>query len=281
MEQNLHYSNQNHSTTIREKDGVTWITFPLLEKAGLRHGFTTRLGGVSKGDCTSMNLSFTRGDREEDVRENYKRIGQVLGMDMERAVLSHQVHKTDLYVVEKEDAGRGIDASKERLFEIDGLLTREKGIPLVTFFADCVPLLFYDPKAGVIATSHSGWRGTVEKIGAKTVKKMEEMGCQREDILAVVGPSICQECYEVSEDVAKEFEKVFSREKYEEMILAKENGKYQLDLWKANETILLESGLRKENLAVTDLCTCCNPEVLFSHRASHGRRGNLSAILCL
>ncbi|MCI5597483.1 MAG: peptidoglycan editing factor PgeF [Lachnospiraceae bacterium] len=282
MEEQIRYANENHSTCIREKNGVTYLTFPLLERAGLIHGFTTRLGGVSTGDCASMNLSFTRGDREEDVRENYKRIGQALGIDMSKAVLSHQVHKTEIFVAGKEDQGRGVDPSQERLFEIDGLMTKEEGIPLVTFFADCVPLLFYDPKKKVIASSHSGWRGTVEKIGAKTVKKMEqEFGCKPEDILAVIGPSICQDCYEVSEDVAKEFEKVFTREEYEEMILDKKNGKYQLDLWKANEYILLGSGIRKEHLAVTDLCTCCNPEFLFSHRASHGRRGNLSAILCL
>lgn len=282
MEEQIRYANENHSTCIREKNGVTYLTFPLLERAGLIHGFTTRLGGVSTGDCASMNLSFTRGDREEDVRENYKRIGQALGIDMSKAVLSHQVHKTEIFVAGKEDQGRGVDPSQERLFEIDGLMTKEEGIPLVTFFADCVPLLFYDPKKKVIASSHSGWRGTVEKIGAKTVKKMEqEFGCKPEDILAVIGPSICQDCYEVSEDVAKEFERVFTREEYEEMILDKKNGKYQLDLWKANEDILLGSGIEKKHLAVTDLCTCCNPEFLFSHRASHGRRGNLSAILCL
>ena len=282
MEAKVHYTNENHSTCIREKNGVTYLTFPLLEKNGLIHGFTTRLGGVSQGDCSSMNLSFTRGDREEDVRENYRLIGEALGINMEKACLSHQVHKTNLYCVTKEDIGRGIDSNKDKLFEMDGLMTKEKGIPLVTFFADCVPLLFYDPKAGVIASSHSGWRGTVEKIGAKTVELMvEKMGCYKEDILAVIGPSICQSCYEVSEDVAREFGRVFSGEDYEEMILDKKNGKYQLDLWKTNEVILLQSEIRKENLAVTDLCTCCNPEFLFSHRASHGKRGNLSAIMCL
>lgn len=282
MQERLHYSNDNRSTCIKEKNGVTYLTFPLLEKNGLIHGFTTRLGGVSQGDCASMNLSFTRGDREEDVRENFRLIGDTLGIDMNKAVLSHQVHKTEIHVVQKEDCGRGLDPEKKPFVEIDGLITKEKGIPLVTFYADCVPLLFYDPNKKVIASSHSGWRGTVAKIGAKTVEKMEkEMGCARENILAVVGPSICQDCYEVSEDVAKEFEKIFSREQYEEIILDKKNGKYQLDLWKANEFILLEAGIRKENLAVTDLCTCCNPKVLFSHRASHGKRGNLSAILCL
>lgn len=282
MKEKLHYSNDNHSTCIREKNGVTYLTFPLLEKKGLIHGFTTRLGGVSRGDCSSMNLSFTRGDREEDVRENYRILGRTLEIPMENAVLSHQVHKTEIHMVKKEDCGRGLCKGKTPLFEIDGLMTKEKNIPLVTFYADCVPLLFYDPKVGAIASSHSGWRGTVAQIGAKTVEKMEkELGCCRDDILAVIGPSICQDCYEVSEDVVQEFQKIFSREEWEEIILDKKNGKYQLNLWKANEIILLKAGIRKENLAVTDLCTCCNPEVLFSHRASHGKRGNLSAVLCL
>ena len=282
VEMNLTFANDNRSTRIRREKGVTYISFPLLEREGVVCAFTTRLGGVSTGDCTSMNLSFTRGDREEDVRENYRLMGECLSIDMNQAVLSHQVHKTDIHIVTEEDRGRGISLEKASLFEKDGLMTNRKGIPLVTFFADCVPLIFYDPVKRVIASSHSGWKGTVGKIGEKTVAMMEqEMGCRREDILAVIGPSICQDCYEVSADVALQFENVFSREQYEEMIIEKENGKYQLDLWKANEFILLDAGIRREHLAVTDLCTCCNKEFLFSHRASHGRRGNLSVILCL
>jgi len=282
MEMNLHYANDNRSTRIRTEKGVTYLSFPLLEREGLVCAFTTRLGGVSKGDCTSMNLSFTRGDLEEDVRTNYRLLGESLGIDMNQAVLSHQVHKTDIHIVTEEDRGRGLFPEKSPLFEIDGLMTNRRGIPLVTFFADCVPLLFYDPVKRVIATSHSGWKGTVGRIGEKTVAMMEQkMGCRRENILAVIGPSICQACYEVSADVALQFEDVFSREQYEEMMIEKENGKFQLDLWKANEFILLDAGIRPENLAVTDLCTCCNPEFLFSHRASHGKRGNLSVILCL
>ncbi len=282
MEMELHYTNDNCSTNIHTEKGVTYLTFPLLEKKGVVCGFTTRLGGVSRGDCFSMNLSFTRGDDEADVRENYRLIGEALGIDMNRAVLSHQVHKTEIHIVTEEDAGRGILPEKEPLFEMDGLMTNVKQIPLVTFFADCVPLIFYDPVKGVIASSHSGWKGTVERIGEKTVSMMEQkMGCWRENILAVIGPSICQKCYEVSEDVASRFESRFSGEQYEKMIIKKENGKYQLDLWKANEYILLDAGIKKEHLAVTDLCTCCNPNFLFSHRASHGKRGNLSVILCL
>ena len=106
----LHYSNENQSTRICEKDGVVWISFPLLEREGIVCGFTTRLGGVSEGDCSSMNLSFARGDREEDVRENYRIMGEALGIPLSQAVLSHQVHKTNLYTVKKEDAGKRIDA---------------------------------------------------------------------------------------------------------------------------------------------------------------------------
>lgn len=278
----LHYSNENHSTRVCQKEDVCYISFPLLEREGLLCAFTTRLGGVSKGDCTSMNLSFARGDKEEDVRENYRIMGEALGIDLDRAVLSHQVHKTDIYTVTEEDAGRGVIPGRERLFEVDGLITKEKQIPLITFFADCVPLIFYDPVKKVAAASHSGWKGTVERIGEKTVSKMvDEMGCKEEDILAIIGPSICQNCYEVSKDVAEQFEKAFTKEQYDSFMIEKHNGKYQLDLWKVNELILLDAGIRREHLAVTDLCTCCNPEFLFSHRASKGRRGNLSAILCL
>ena len=282
MEMKLHYTNDNCSTEIRTEKCVTYISFPLLEREGVICAYTTRLGGVSKGDCSSMNLSFTRGDLEEDVRENYRLLGECLGIDMNQSVLSHQVHKTDIHIVTEEDRGRGLFPDKDPLFEMDGLMTNRKGIPLVTFFADCVPLMFYDPIKRVIAASHAGWKGTVGRIGDKTVAMMEQkMGCKREDILAVIGPSICQDCYEVSADVAVQFENVFSREQYEKMIIKKENGKFQLDLWKANEFILLDAGIRQENLAITDLCTCCNTEFLFSHRASHGKRGNLSVILCL
>ena len=150
---------------------------------------------------------------------------------------------------------------------------------LVVFCADCVPLYFLDTHRRVIALAHSGWRGTAGRIGGRMIEKMErDYGCKKEHILAGIGPSICGDCYEVSEDVAGVFKQEFGEEV---LSLGKAPGKYQLDLWKTNRLILEQAGLKREQITVTDVCTCCNPDILFSHRASGGKRGNMGAFLML
>jgi YfiH family protein len=164
--------------------------------------------------------------------------------------------------------------------EIDGLITNVPGIVLVTFYADCVPLYFVDPVKRAIGLSHSGWRGTVGRMGAVTVQRMHEtFGSHPADIHAAIGPSICQDCYEVSEDVIEEFKKAFREEQFPSLFYKKENGKFQLNLWEANRQILLEAGIPSGQISLPNLCTCCNPRLLFSHRASKGKRGNLAAFL--
>ena len=261
------------------KQDVPVIEFEQLKETGaVKHGFTTKKGGVSKGYFSTMNLGLNRGDDREDVLNNYRIMAQRLNVDYESMVLSAQTHTTNVRIVTKEDAGKGLIKEKD-YDDIDGLITNEKGLVLVTFYADCVPLLFLDPVKKVIAASHSGWRGTVNKMGKVTVDKMhEEFGWNREDILAWIGPSICRKCYEVSEDVALEFSKSFGTD---EMFYKKENGKYQLDLWRANELVLKEAGIPDKNIENRRICTCCNSEYLFSHRATNGKRGNLAAFIAL
>ncbi len=274
------YANRNHTTITNEKDGVVYLTFPKLAAAGVRHGFSTRMGGVSEGDLASMNLSFTRGDDPENVRENFRRIADAIGFRAEDLVFSAQVHETELRKVTAENRGEGI--VRETVPGVDGLATNEPGVPLYTSYADCVPLLFFDPEKQVIAMAHSGWRGTAARIGAKMVRFLErEYGSRAENIIAAIGPSICRNCYEVSEDVAQAFRESFSPGQCAQIFDAKENGKYQLDLWEANRMILTEAGILPEHLDITDLCTCCNHGMLFSHRASHGRRGNMGCFMCL
>lgn len=153
---------------------------------------------------------------------------------------------------------------------------------LVTIYADCVPLYFVDPVHKAIGLSHSGWKGTVHRMGKVTLERMaEEFGTRPEDVQAAIGPSICQDCYEVSEDVAEAFMNEFADHQDDQLVYRKDNGKYQLNLWRANELVLLEAGIRPEYLTITNVCTCCNHELLFSHRASHGQRGNLGAFLGL
>ncbi len=265
-----------------EKNGVHYLTFPLLERDGLvSHGFATRIGGVSQGKYAGMNLSFTRGDNPDHVRENYRRMAEALDVDMGRMVLAYQTHTVNVRKVTEEDAGKGLVRERDYR-DVDGLITDVPGITLVTFFADCVPLFFLDPIHKAIGLSHSGWRGTVKRMGKKTLDAMgEAFGTRPRDVLACVGPSICRDCFEVGEEVALEFQKEFDRQHWETLFYKKDNGKFQLDLWKSNEIVLKEAGVLPEHIQITDICTRCNPQHLFSHRFAGEERGNLAAFLCL
>lgn len=276
MNLGLKYKNQGHIFEECVVNSVPFLKYPLLEKTGVvNHGFSTRLGGVSKGYCSSMNISIHRGDDPEAVDENRRRIAAAIGVKPENMVYTQQTHTTNVSVVTEADRGKSLP-------ETDGMITNVPEVCLVTFYADCVPLYFVDPVKKAIGLSHSGWRGTVHKMANVTIERMQkEYGCRPEDIRAAVGPSICQECYEVSEDVIDEFRKNYREEYWKDLFYQKENGKYQLNLWKANEYNFLDAGILPEHMAISNVCTCCNPEILFSHRVTGWERGNLSAFLSL
>ena len=261
---------------------VVYLTYPALTATDtVLHGFTTRLGGVSEGVFSSMNLSFTRGDEEAAVHENYRRIAGAIGFSCESIVCSDQTHTTNVRRVGKEDRGNGVTRPRP-YSDVDGLITNETGVTLATFYADCVPLYLVDPVRKAIGLSHSGWRGTVGKIGKVTVEAMRrEFGSDPGDIVAAVGPSICMTCYEVGGDVAGEFRKAYPERIWNRLMEDKGNGKYQLNLWEACSENFLEAGVLPEHIHMPQICTCCNPEFLFSHRASKGKRGNLAAFLAL
>lgn len=270
---------EKESIQQRQTGDLEYLIFPNLEDTGVvEHLFTTRTGGVSKGVCATMNLSFSRGDDPEAVRENYRRIGAVLGVMPDHMVASRQTHTTNIHLVTEENLGNGI--TRPSVYEdIDGLATDQPGIALVTYYADCVPLYYVDPVHRAIGLAHSGWRGTVSRMGEHMVHFMQEHFQSRpEELVTAIGPSICVDCYEISEEVAEQFRCGFPGNVLKK---GKMPGKYQLDLWEANRSILLKAGVLPEHLAVTDVCTCHNPEYLFSHRASHGQRGNLAAFLML
>lgn len=276
----LNKENRN-STRINFKDNVPYISYKALDDIKwLKNGFSTRLGGVSEGVLSTMNLGFGRNDLPENVVKNHEIIANAIGFNPENIVASKQTHTTNVKIVSKKDCGKGI--YRERDYDdVDGMITNEKGIVLATYFADCVPLYMVDTKNKAIGLSHSGWRGTVEKIGKVTLDLMKETyGTNPKDVIACIGPSICRDCYEVSEDVATEFEAAFKgREK--DILINKGNGKYQLDLWACNYIIFKECGVYEENIHMPDICTCHNMEMMFSHRATQGRRGNLAAFLSI
>ena len=203
-------------------------------------------------------------------------------MDIESLVLSQQVHKTNIRLVTGEDRGKGV-LRPRGYAEIDGLITQDTNVTLVTKYADCVPLYFVDVNRRSIGLSHSGWRGTVAEIGRITVEEMHKhFGSRPEDIIAVIGPSICRDCFEIGVEVASEFERVFPGA-YDTGILTprREAGKFSCDLWEANRQILLQTGLSHKNIHISRVCTCCNEDLLFSHRKTQGQRGSLGAFLAI
>lgn len=290
-EPNLKYINgydfDNRTTRIDYEDVGTGCKVPVIrynifkDYSGIISGFSTRLGGVSKEHLATMNLSFSRGDIPENVMTNHKLFSKALGYDHNKLVFSDQIHDVKIHKVTKNDIGKGITRESD-IKGIDGLVTDVPGIPLITFYADCVPLYFYDPVKNVVAVAHSGWKGTVGKMGTVMIEYMsKEYGSKPEDILCAIGPSICMDCYEVSEDVAEAFEEAYSKEQFDSMIYNKGNGKYQLNLHKACYYNFVNAGVKEENIALPDLCTCCNSNILFSHRATKGLRGNLGAVIMI
>lgn len=269
---------QSKTLEIRQKNGVTYITFPLFSRCGkVRHLFSTRLGGVSTGDCAAMNLSFSKDSSKENVMENFRRLCIAARIDPAHLVLSAQTHTDHIRTVTEQDRGTGI--SKPSFSDVDGLITNRPGVALVTQYADCVPLLFCDPVQNVIATSHAGWRGTVQEIGKKTVERMqEEFGCEPKSILAAIGPCVGSCCYEVDQPLFDAFSAI-PYLPMSDLFTKKENGKYMLDLKAANRFILLHAGILPEHIDVADLCTCCEHTWLHSHRATNGKRGTLAAII--
>ncbi len=285
IERTVREYNQNNQVLrqncvlTKSGDALEYLTFPLLEETGIvKHLFTTRTGGVSTGEFSAMNFSVDRGDSSKNVLENYGRIAEAFGCRVEDMAASHQTHTTNIRRMTASDKGKGILRPRD-YSDVDGMVTDEEGLVLVTFYADCVPLYFVDPVHRAIGLAHSGWRGTVGRMGERMVQAMEKhFGSRPEDLYAAVGPSICRDCYEVSEDVAVQFIRMLGEEV---AAPGKGPGKYQLDLWLANKLILEQAGLPPSHIAVTDICTCHNSDYLFSHRASGGRRGNVAAFLAL
>lgn len=276
---------KNNNEQLKEEvygNTVSLLKFPALEETGLvKHAFSTRMGGVSKGYLSSMNLSFTKESSYENVVENYKRISNVLGIDIEDMVLSYQTHTTNILKVEKKHRGSGI--LKEREYgAVDALITDEKGICLVTFFADCVPIYLLDTKNKAIGLVHSGWRGTVERIADITFRAMQfNYGSRAENMIACIGPSICADHYEVGIEVADSFRRSFIDHSIEGILKYKDETHYMLDLWEANRIILEDIGISPSNIHITDICTFCNNDKLFSHRFAGDLRGNMAAFLAL
>ena len=260
------------------------IEAPLLQDfPGLRHGFATRKGGVSREHLSSLNFGFSLGDDRENVIENFRIMGQVLGGEAEDFVLTRQTHSVNVRRVGRADRGKGIFRERDYT-DVDALMTNEEGVILTAFSADCVPILFYDKGKRVIASCHSGWRGTHGRILAEVIKAMEEeFSSNPEEIYIAIGPSICKSCYEVSYDVGEAFLEAFPilDDKSDSPVERVSKEKFHIDLWELNRIIALECFIPPENISISGYCTMENPDLFFSHRYSQGKRGVQGAFICL
>lgn len=243
-------------------------------KTGLvSHGFTGSRGGVSKGKITGLNLGFRVGDNPDFVMENYRLVSQDLELDLNQMVLSKQTHTDNIRIVTKDDAGKGLTKISD-IEDTDGLITNVKGITLVVFTADCVPLLFLDPQKEVIAAVHAGWRGTVKGIGSKSLRLMEEkFGCKTENILVAAGPSIGSCCFEFGKDDAG----VFPKENCRDI----GNDKVLVDIWAINKNQLIRCGVPEKNIDISGVCTVCNSDKFYSFRTHRENTGRQGAVISL
>ena len=227
-----------------------------------------------------MNLNFNRGDSDANVLKNYHLFCDAVGFDFHKLVASAQDHHTVVRRVTSKEAGIGIWRPKD-MQSVDGLITNEPGVVLVTYYADCVPLYFVDTAKKAIGLGHAGWRGTVAEMGARMVEAMQtEFGSNPNDILAAIGPSIGQCCYEVDAPV---YEKVMALTEIapDECLQPKGEGKYMLDLWEVNRRVIMHAGVPDENIMVGRVCTCCHSNLLFSHRVMGAKRGGMAAMMAL
>jgi len=255
-----------------EQKGLRYYQFDIFKGQPFFHAVLTRRGGVSQPPFDSLNTGGTVGDQAEDVLRNHHLIYDALGFDFQSRFDVWQVHGTKILCA---DAPKPQDMSHPKA---DGILTDKPEVTLFMRFADCVPILLYDPVKKVIGTVHAGWQGTVKKIAKAAVEKMIECyDSIPENLLAGIGPSICQSCYEVGAEVRKAFLSNFAKEG--EQYFSKENGDYHLDLWGANRDVLKAAGVHQ--IEVAGICSACHLEDWYSHRAENGKTGRFAVLMAL
>ncbi len=259
-----------------EQNGLAYLTSSLL--SGVRHGFSTRPGGVSPPPRDSLDLGVGRGGEDADTAENYRRFCAVIGVDPARTVLSRQVHETTVRTVTAGDAGKGL--LWERDYTADALITNQPDLPLTVFSADCGVLLLYDPAARCAGAVHAGWRGCAAGIVEKTVQALERAyGARPGRLRCAVGPCIGPCCFETDGDVPAAMRAALGDEA--EPYLEFRGPKWHVDLAGLNRQWLLRSGVLPENIDMCGLCTACRPDWFWSHRRMGEARGVQAAMIAL
>ncbi|MDP3386754.1 MAG: peptidoglycan editing factor PgeF [Eubacteriales bacterium] len=264
------------------ENNFRYLTFPIFDrhKGDLIAVFSTRHGGVSTGIFESMNLGFSTGDKKENVFQNYRIFTDNVGIDFKNVVISSQYHHNNIKVVTEDDIGKGLIRDQD-YEDVDGLITNRPDIALTTTHADCAPIYFYDPERKVIGLAHAGWMGTSMDICGEMVRTMHQtFGTNPQELLVAIGPSICKDCYEVDIDVKAVFDELHVG--VDELVtFRQETNKYYLDITGINRKLIVDQGIKPENIYLSDYCTMTNLDLFFSHRGHKGRRGSNAAMMQL
>ena len=265
------------SFLTHQNNSLLWLSSSLLDGQPVRHGFSTRLGGVSPAPWDSLNLGISRGDSDENVRENYRRFCAAVGVTVESTVFTQQTHSENIRLVTEQDAGKGLLRPRDYT-EVDALITDAPGLSLVVFSADCGTILLYDPVQEAIGAVHAGWRGVASGLAAKTVRQMQEaFGTEPGDLLAATGPSIGACCFETDDDVPEAMRRALGAAA--EPYMVRRGEKWHIDLKGINALWLRQAGVQR--IDVCPDCTGCHPERWWSHRKMGDRRGAQAALIAL
>jgi hypothetical protein len=252
-------------------NGITYFTFETFPNGALAHAIFARTGGVSPQPWASLNMSISTGDSIENTRANRRRAFNALNLPPDQMADVWQVHGTQTLRAEEPRYDHTLQP------KADGLITDRPGLALFQRFADCVPIILYDPKRRALGMMHAGWRGAVQRGAASPVRAMvETYGTHPADLIAGIGPAIGPDHYEVGPEVVAEVRQNFENA---DELLSLHGARFHFDLWKANETVLRQVGV--EQIEVAGICTACHTEHFFSHRAERGATGRFGAVIAL
>lgn len=269
------FENIRHGFRENKKEGVVFYTIPAFDDTGLvRHGFSSRIGGVSTGPFESLCFSLSREKNPDNFRANIRIFAGAAGVDYDKLTAVNYAHGDGIYSLVPADNGKGVSRAND-IPKCDALVCDNPDVAAITMHADCVPLFYLDSKTGVSCIAHSGWRGVVKCLPAKIVDYLtEKYGIDPADLLVGVGPHIMKCCFEVGEDVKNEFSDNFGPEAYEER-----NGRFYADMQYSILTQLRDRNIAGKNITVADMCTSCRPDLFYSHRRDRGNTGAMASLM--
>ncbi len=263
---------------IMEKNNLQVITINDWLQQGVIAGFSTRGGGVSENCFASLNMGLHVGDNPEQVITNREKYLRLFNLDLHDAVCCQQIHGTRVVRAGAGDRGKGAYSTHDWLAGCDAMITNTPQVLLMTFYADCIPVFFFDPSHRAVGLAHSGWKGTMGRIVVNSLDAMtREFGTLPECVQVLIGPGIAKCCFEIQSDLAQRVKKEFPE--FNDIINYSPGGIPTWDLHETNRQLLIGSGVSAENITVANLCTSCREEWFYSYRRDRGQTGRMAALM--